>query len=141
MTNNIPEDCRAIVPLSCGRPRDDNPPQPADNAEICVDYEVDPNTGEVFTITKRAQPADVAGVPERIWIDPNDDEPRYYDSGGGCEIEYVRATQPATTPSNDDENHKCPFCDEQGFDLIGLKSHLQNGDCEKLENLERLQRL
>ena len=25
----------------------------------------------------------------------------------------------------------CPFCGEDGFDLVGLKSHLSHGDCEK----------
>jgi hypothetical protein len=24
----------------------------------------------------------------------------------------------------------CPFCGENDFDLIGLKAHLLNGDCE-----------
>jgi hypothetical protein len=30
----------------------------------------------------------------------------------------------------------CPFCGEDGFDLTGLKSHLQHGDCEVYEVLE-----
>jgi len=36
---------------------------------------------------------------------------------------------------------KCPFCGEDGFDLIGLKSHLENGDCEKYNNIKSLPRL
>lgn len=24
----------------------------------------------------------------------------------------------------------CPFCGENDFDLVGLKAHLLNGDCE-----------
>lgn len=51
---------------------------------------------------------------------------------------------PDTTSPGDaarDEDHACPFCNERGFDLIGLKSHLQNGDCEEFEKLERLRRL
>lgn len=55
-----------------------------------------------------------------------------------------RDAQPSTvTPgggAEDGEGHVCPFCNEEGFDLIGLKSHLQHGDCEKFENLERLWR-
>lgn len=80
--------------------------QPADNAEVCVDYEVDPNTGEVFTVTKCAQPVDVAGVLERIWIDAidcRDDRASgvYYAGRPSiASIEYVRATQSATAPSD-----------------------------------------
>lgn len=30
------------------------------------------------------------------------------------------------------ENLKnCPFCDEEDFDLIGLKHHLHSGHCEE----------
>ena len=25
---------------------------------------------------------------------------------------------------------RCPFCGEEDFDLIGLKTHLDNGDCD-----------
>lgn len=35
----------------------------------------------------------------------------------------------------------CPFCGEGDFDLPGLKSHLEKGDCEPFENTERLKRL
>ena len=35
----------------------------------------------------------------------------------------------------------CPFCGESDFDLVGLKSHLQNGDCEGYENTETLVRI
>lgn len=35
----------------------------------------------------------------------------------------------------------CPFCGESGFDLIGLKSHISNGDCEQYNNTESIQRL
>jgi hypothetical protein len=34
----------------------------------------------------------------------------------------------------------CPFCGEGGFDLAGLKSHLQSGDCEPYNETETLQR-
>ncbi len=33
---------------------------------------------------------------------------------------------------------KCPFCDEEDFDLPGLKSHLDNGDCEVFNSTEVL---
>ena len=35
----------------------------------------------------------------------------------------------------------CPFCGEEDFDLIGLKSHLQHGDCEPFENTELMSRV
>jgi len=35
----------------------------------------------------------------------------------------------------------CPFCLEEGFDKIALKSHLFYGDCEKFNNIEILRRL
>lgn len=28
------------------------------------------------------------------------------------------------------ENIKCPFCNEDDFDLIGLKNHFEKGHCE-----------
>lgn len=28
----------------------------------------------------------------------------------------------------------CPFCNEQDFDLVGLKTHLTKGYCETYEN-------
>jgi len=49
----------------------------------------------------------------------------------------MKGEQPS---ANDDEDRVCPFCGERGFDLIGLKAHLQHGDCEKFESLERLWR-
>ena len=60
-----------------------------------------------------------------------------------------RRLLPSTTPTetsarcgeSDGEDRSCPFCKEQGFDLTGLKSHLNHGDCEGFENTERLQRL
>jgi hypothetical protein len=36
---------------------------------------------------------------------------------------------------------KCPFCNEEGFDLEGLKSHLTNGDCEKFNITNNINRL
>ena len=30
---------------------------------------------------------------------------------------------------------KCPFCNEDDFDTIGLKGHLVNFDCEPYNNL------
>jgi hypothetical protein len=35
----------------------------------------------------------------------------------------------------------CPFCNEKGFDLIGLKSHLSNGDCELYNQTENIVRI
>jgi hypothetical protein len=34
-----------------------------------------------------------------------------------------------------DETVECPFCGELDFDLIGLKSHLEHGDCEPYNDL------
>ena len=34
----------------------------------------------------------------------------------------------------------CPFCKEEGFDLIGLKSHLVHGDCEKYNEIDIVSR-
>ena len=36
---------------------------------------------------------------------------------------------------------RCPFCGEEGFDFVGLKSHLQHGDCEPFENTELASRI
>jgi hypothetical protein len=30
----------------------------------------------------------------------------------------------------------CPFCKEKDFDLIGLKGHLMQGDCEVFNRIE-----
>jgi len=35
----------------------------------------------------------------------------------------------------------CPFCGEDDFDKIGLKSHLEHGDCEPYNNTEKLNRI
>jgi len=35
----------------------------------------------------------------------------------------------------------CPFCKESDFDLIGLKTHLEHGDCEIYNNTETRTRL
>ncbi len=37
-------------------------------------------------------------------------------------------------------NGKCPFCNEDDFDLLGLKSHLLNGDCEPFNRLSLITR-
>ena len=34
----------------------------------------------------------------------------------------------------------CPFCDEEDFDLVGLKGHL-SGDCEAWNEIEVAKRL
>jgi hypothetical protein len=34
----------------------------------------------------------------------------------------------------------CPYCGEDGFDLIGLKTHLLN-DCKQFEETETFNRL
>ena len=39
------------------------------------------------------------------------------------------------------ETIKCPFCNTGDFDLIGLKSHLEHGDCEEYNNTEVLNRV
>lgn len=35
----------------------------------------------------------------------------------------------------------CPFCDEEGFDLAGLKGHIEHRDCEKYNALTAHERL
>ena len=35
----------------------------------------------------------------------------------------------------------CPWCNEHDFDLMGLKSHLLNGDCEPFNHLPILTRM
>lgn len=35
----------------------------------------------------------------------------------------------------------CPFCGDTGFDLIGLKSHLSDGDCVEYNDTEIIPRL
>lgn len=41
-------------------------------------------------------------------------------------------------PNND---VSCPFCGETGFDLVGLKSHLVNGDCAQWNETQTPERL
>ena len=41
----------------------------------------------------------------------------------------------------DNSDVTCPFCGETGFDKIGLKSHLEHGDCNLYNNIEGLNRL
>jgi hypothetical protein len=31
---------------------------------------------------------------------------------------------------------ECPFCGDKDFDLVGLKGHLLNGDCEEYIHTE-----
>jgi len=42
---------------------------------------------------------------------------------------------------NNPDDIICPFCKEENFDLIGLKSYLSNGDCETYNNLENTERI
>ena len=35
----------------------------------------------------------------------------------------------------------CPFCKDRDFDMIGLKGHLEYGDCEVFEKVEIRKRL
>lgn len=35
----------------------------------------------------------------------------------------------------------CPFCSEEGFDIVGLKNHLLNEGCEEFNNTELLKRI
>lgn len=30
----------------------------------------------------------------------------------------------------------CPFCEEKDFDVVGLKSHISRGDCEKYNEID-----
>jgi hypothetical protein len=39
------------------------------------------------------------------------------------------------------ENLPCPFCSDGDFDLIGLKSHLEHGDCEPYNQTLTVQRI
>ena len=54
-------------------------------------------------------------------------------------IEFIEDAFKATSTSTGsttnstaiDELIMCPYCKKDDFDLIGLKSHLMHGDCEK----------
>lgn len=35
----------------------------------------------------------------------------------------------------------CPFCKDDGFDAVGLKSHLLKGDCKVFNNIENIKRV
>jgi len=35
----------------------------------------------------------------------------------------------------------CPFCGAKDFDAVGLKSHIEHGDCERFNVLERVARI
>jgi len=39
------------------------------------------------------------------------------------------------------EMKTCPFCGEQEYDLVGLKFHLECGECEKYNETERVDRM
>jgi len=41
----------------------------------------------------------------------------------------------------DNSNLECPFCKTKGFDKIGLKSHLEHGDCNDYNETEGLNRI
>jgi hypothetical protein len=45
---------------------------------------------------------------------------------------------PAAAPVAAPEDVNCPFCGNGGFDLIGLKAHLDRADCTEYEETERL---
>ena len=34
----------------------------------------------------------------------------------------------------------CPFCNEDDFDTVGLKTHLASGDCEPFDRVQPLPR-
>jgi len=36
---------------------------------------------------------------------------------------------------------RCPFCGEDGFDLVGLKSHLLEEDCYQFNRIDKIQRV
>ena len=58
-----------------------------DDVAVYADYETDPNTGEVFTVTNRvAQPAGVEGAPERVYVS------RFHESytAHNCQFSYER---------------------------------------------------
>ncbi len=40
-----------------------------------------------------------------------------------------------------EDNIACPFCGDAKFDKVGLKSHLEHGDCEVYNNLESIWRI
>jgi hypothetical protein len=42
---------------------------------------------------------------------------------------------------NENEYVTCPFCGEGGFELIGLKIHLDMGHCEEFNNIDVMERL
>jgi hypothetical protein len=42
---------------------------------------------------------------------------------------------------SDTSDKVCPFCKEGDFDLVGLKSHISNGDCEAYNKLPAIDRI
>ena len=60
------------------------------------------------------------------------------------EYEYVEddeATLIAKANALVGRDFECPFCSDSGFDVVGLKSHIQNGECGVCENIETLKRV
>jgi hypothetical protein len=51
-----------------------------------------------------------------------------------------KALEDATKIINDIST-MCPFCKDTDFDLAGLKTHLEHGDCEVYNKTETYQRL
>ncbi len=54
---------------------------------------------------------------------------------GTCESQFQGRCVPISSIQT---TITCPFCDETDFDLVGLKSHLVNGDCEAFNKIEGL---
>ena len=60
------------------------------------------------------------------------------------EYEYVKeddATHMTKANALVGRDFECPFCADSGFDAAGLKSHIQNGECEVCEKVETIKRI
>lgn len=57
------------------------------------------------------------------------------------QFELGLAIPPAYTEWIGEQIMKCPFCNEDDFDDIGLKGHLENEDCEEYRNIPKIRRM
>ena len=51
-------------------------------------------------------------------------------------ISNEQDTKQNSISTKNNENIICPFCMLDGFDLIGLKSHLEHGYCDKYNKID-----
>ena len=65
----------------------------------------------------------------------------YFEPADLPKAEAKRSTYAQLSDVRGNNDIVCPFCEESGFDLIGLKSHISNGDCDPYNQTENISRI